>query len=428
VKVLLINPGHSGEHYTHQSDKRIHRDPPPMSILSVGTELKRQGAKVDILDTHVETDWQKTLSSLLRRKYDWIGLSVIIGQPMANAAEIQAFIRKEIRKPPLIKWGGIMPTVMPDAIKEAYGPDEVTPGPCGELAAIDWSLLGDKCNIQQQPYYQMIMSSRGCPFSCTFCYKHSIDHPSVRYRSAEDVCAEMDWLYQNVGTTVFTFGDDNFLTRASRAIVILDHCRAKGYYVEECIGHINNLTEPLIAAMAGVVQTFIFSIETVSPYLQELLKKRVRLHEVKAKIEKLARVGIVCNISYMIGLPGETDSDLRLNWMYMGSLREAHPYLRGNCYIWLPLPKTVLTTYAEQKYGVSLDFPVRDYEHANFWLRHDDPHGYHFRPYLTEERYHQLIGWGLRFNEAFKRPDGRRFYILDEVLDGKKPRLGESLV
>jgi hypothetical protein len=396
-----------------------------MSILSVGTELKHQGVKVDILDTKVDVDWQPQLSKLLHHKYDWIGLSVIIGQPMANAAEIQTFIRKELRKPPPIKWGGIMTSVMPDEIKSEYGPDEVCPDQFGKLSAIDWTLLGDRCNKQQQPYYQMIMSSRGCPFSCTFCYKHSIGFPVVEYRSVEDVCAELDWLYKNRGISVFTFGDDNFLTKASRAIAIFDHCREHGYYIEECIGHINNLTEPLIQTMAGIVQTFIFSIETVNPYLQEILKKRVRLHEVKDKMARLASVGIVCNVSFMIGFPGETDSDLRLNRMYMGDLREANPYIRGNCYVWLPLPKTKLSQTA----GIPI-LPVKDYENANFWLRHDDPYGYHFRPHLTEERYHELVEWGIDFNKSFERtasPDGRSFYILGEVLNGEKPRLGKQI-
>jgi hypothetical protein len=424
MKALLINPGHSGEHYQHTSYRPTHRDPPPMSILSVGTEMKREGYEVDILDTHIETDWKKKLSALLKNKYDKVGISVIIGQPMANADEITAFIRSKNKKQH-ITWGGVMCSVMPDEIRDYYKPDEVYPGQYAQLSAIDWTLLGKKCNREQQPYYQMIMSSRGCPFNCTFCYKHSIAVTPVIYRSAEDVCAELDWLSENRGITVFTFGDDNFLTKPSRAIAILSHCREKGYYVEECIGHINNLTDEIILAMAGVVQTFIFSIETVSPHLQELLNKKIRMGEVPKKLAKLRKAGIVCNVSFMIGLPQETDIDLRMNWAYMGHLKEVNPYIRGNCYLWFPLPNTKLTNYASEK--GSLTFPVNQYEKANFWLRHDDPYGNYFRPYLTPERYYQLVDWGLRFNEAFKLPEGRRFYILDEVLAGRKPRLGEPL-
>jgi radical SAM superfamily enzyme YgiQ (UPF0313 family) len=389
--------------------------------------MKKRGDEVAILDTHIETDWKKSLDRLLKQKWDEVGISVIIGQPMANAAEITAYIRSK-KNPPKITWGGIMPTVMPEEIKAEYRPDEVYQGQFCAPSAIDWTLLGDNCNQKQQPYYQMIMSSRGCPFNCTFCYKQSINS-QVIYRSSTDVCNELDWLAKNRGIkvswrkdniSVFTFGDDNFLTKPSRAIEILSYCRKRGYYVEECIGHINNLTQELINAMAGVVQTFIFSIETVDSGLQELLNKKIRLDEVKGKMAALAHVGIVANVSFMIGLPGETWEHRRQNQMFMGDLREAHPYLRGNCYVWLPLPKTKLSEYA----GIS-NFPVRDYENANFWLRHDDPYGKHFRPHISDQTYHDLVDWGIKFNEDYKRE--RAFYILDEVLAGRTPILGRPL-
>jgi radical SAM superfamily enzyme YgiQ (UPF0313 family) len=427
-QILLINPGHQGIYKRSYKNKKIRRDPPPMSVLAVGTALKQEGHKVDILDTAIDDNWPATLNSMLKTKYNRIGISVIIGQPMANAREIMALIRKRSKSP--ITMGGIMPTVMPDEMRDEYKPDEIYPGQKGKLSAIDWTLLGDKCNKQQQPYYQMIMTSRGCPFSCSFCYKQEICGSGVEYRTAEDVCAELDWLYENRGINVFTFGDDNFLTKPSRAIAILNHCRERGYYIEECIGHINNLTDPVIDAMAGLVQTFIFSIETVNPYLQELLRKRIRLHEVKGKMAKLASVGIVCNVTFMIGLPGETSSDLRLNRMFMGDLREVNPYLRGNCYIWLPLPKTMLTDYAEQTYGVNLHFPVKDYENANFWARPADPHGHYFRPHLSEKEYNALVKEAIKFNEDPEEgfPRSKQFYILDDILKGIKPSLGVPLV
>ncbi|MFA5376810.1 MAG: radical SAM protein [Dehalococcoidia bacterium] len=403
------------------SYRSIHRDPPPMSLMIYGSWLKQGGDDVDILDTHISEDWRQELKIMLDYKnYDWIGLTVIIGQFMKNADEITQFIRKEAPGIP-IKWGGVMCSVMPEEIRREYKPDMMESGGLRELPETDWGLIGDKLTRGQVPYYHMIMSSLGCPFDCSFCYKQSCGR-EIKYRSVESVCAEMDDINARCGGRVFAIGDDNFLTNQKRAISILEYCKSKGYYIEECIGHINNLNDDLIRAMAGVVHIFIFSIESVDPAMQVILNKRIKLHEIPDKLARLRSVGIVCNISFMAGLPGETDEELKANWKYMEYLRNIHPYIRGNCYLWFPLPKTRLTNDC-----VHTQYQIREYENANFWV-HDknDVWGPYFRPHLSRQRYDYLFDWGMRFNETFKYPIGSPPDVIDEVLAGNKPKLGEA--
>jgi radical SAM superfamily enzyme YgiQ (UPF0313 family) len=198
--------------------------------------------------------------------------------------------------------------------------------------------------------------------------------------------------------------------------------------LEEVIGHIEGLTDDIIEAMRGVVHMFIFSIETVSPHLQEILNKRIRLGTVPDKLAKLREAGILCNVSFMVGLPGETQKDIDANWVYMEDLRRAHPYIRGNCYLWFPLPKTHLTEYAQVYSSKSFTFSVMEYEKANFWVKdRSDLGGHRFRPHLTEKQYECLVDYGLAFNTAFKYPEGTVLSITDEVLAGKEPSVGRTL-
>lgn len=436
-RILLINPGHDETHTPayqagHSKYRPVHRDPPPMSIMTYGTWLQEQGNEVDLLDTHIDTDWRPKLSEMLRCGYAWVGLTVIIGRLQANAAEITQFIREQAPRMPIV-WGGVLCSVMPDELRQAYHPDMVVSGGLrpDSIYRVNWNLLGARFNQRQDPYYHMIMTSTGCPYNCSFCYKHSISSDGkVRYRDIGAVTSEMDNIHAYTGGRVFAIGDDNFLTNRVRAKAILAHCRERGYFLEEVIGHIEGLTDDMIEAMRGVVNMFIFSIETVSPHLQEILDKRIHMDTVPGKLRKLREAGIFCNVSFMVGLPGETQKDIDANWAFMEELREVHPFIRGNCYIWFPLPKTRLTEYAQVHTFKSFAFPVKEYEKANFWVKdRSDLGGHRFRPHLTEKQYECLVDCGLAFNTVFSYkdiPEGKTISVTDWVLAGKDSGVGRA--
>jgi len=421
--IILINPGHDGSH-KHRSHRSIHRDPPPMSCLYVGTHCKRQGHDVKIIDTHIDRAWK----GILRQATDieWVGISVIIGQNLANAREITEWIRKY--KPGVkIVWGGVFCSIFPEEVKEVYGPDEVFVGRIDENITPDYTLLGEDFNKQQIPYYHMVMTSSGCPFSCSFCYNQALeDGTKYRLKSSGNVMQELRYMHAMTNTRVFTFGDDNFLTNKKRAIAILDYMRSKGWYAEELIGHFNNLDDELIEHMSGVVGTFIGSVETVDPYLQSLLNKKLNVDAVPGKLEALNGAGIAANVSFMIGLPGERGEHLEMNWDFMEGVKKVAPWTRAQCYLWYPLPGTALMRTAEVMYGVDLHFPIREYEKANFWVD-DVADGLAHRPYMDEDYYNMLVKWGTAFKEDFHYPDKRGPYILDRVLSNETINLKEDL-
>ena len=425
MRILLINPGHDGAHHRHKSIHIVHRDPPPIGLLYLATSLKDAGYRVDILDTHITENWHELLVEYIQNYRPlYIGITVMIGLFQRNADEITKIIR-DINPTIPVVWGGVMTTVMPEEIKAAYKPDYIITHE-GESKAVylakklrgddfliedppidlnsqpvpAWEVFGNNFNKEQFPYYHMVMTSRGCPFNCSFCYKHSIPKgsgPDWRMRSADHVIKELEYMHRLSGTTVFSFGDDNFLVNKERAFKIFEYMNQRGWYAEEVVGHINNLDDELIAAMTGIVQTFIFSIETASPRLQAVVNKRIKLDEIPEKVRKLNESGIVSPVSFIIGLPTETDEDLQANWDYMEKIKAVAPWTRGNIYFWFPLPQTKLTDYTEQKLSVNLHFSVREYEASNFWVDTDDMgNGLKFHPWLSEERYKLLIEWGAK--------------------------------
>jgi anaerobic magnesium-protoporphyrin IX monomethyl ester cyclase len=431
-RVLLVNPGHDGEHAKHTSHRRIHRDPPPLGLLYIATALRNAGFGVDIVDTHVRDDWRSLLAALIgETDYLYCGISVIIGQRQRNAGEITALVNQ--MDPGLaVVWGGTLPTVFGDELKAVYpGVDVVVKGE-GETEAValavqyseratvlappsppDWTLFGDHYNRRQVPYYHMLMTSRGCPMLCTFCYKHTATS-GYRLSPLQEVKDQIQRMHDEVGTRVWTIGDDNFLGDGERAAELLKWMRAKGFFFEEVIGHVGQLTEYLADAMAGVTTTFIFSVETASPRLQRLVKKGVSIDTVPIKMGWLKRAGVVANCSFIFGLPTETDTERYSNNALMARIREKNDMVRGVSYVYMPLPGTPLLDYIERELHYDMHFPIRDYENANFWPEVGDV-GNKFRPWLSPYEYDVLVEDAVRFRERWKFPAPPP-YKLDEVL------------
>ena len=473
MKILLINPGHDGSHELYKHDCSIrstHRDPPPIGILYVGTYLHENGYDIDILDTHIHDNYRELiLDKIQNNDYLFCGISVIIGKFQKNAEEITRLI-KSVKSDLPVVWGGIMASIRSESMLREYSPDyivrydgedttlelakaletqsdvskidglayrdqdeiRVTP-PRMPKVDLDyypvpkWELFGEHFNREQVPYYFSIMSSRGCPFNCSFCYKHSIDQrlcgriPPWRFRSADHIIKEVSYINSKTKTTVFTFGDDNFIVDKKRALDVLRFFKEQNFYIEECIGHLNCLDVELMEAMAGIVQTFIFSIETASPRLQKILNKKISLSSIPGKMSELLRLGIAPSTNFIIGLPSEDMSDLRANIELMMKLKSIHPYIRGNIYLYLPLPDTKLFDATEELCGVKLRNDLLFYENANMYVKSTfDPYGNAFRPWLSSDKFNMLVQYASIFNDLFQTFNMEPSPQSMELLSGNK--------
>jgi anaerobic magnesium-protoporphyrin IX monomethyl ester cyclase len=490
TRILLINPGSR----THTSTRAVLRFDPPVALLNLASFLDVHGYEAEVVDTAVEEiDWDK----VQRGEYILIGMTVLIGEFMKNVRSLTAKIRQLNPRTPVCL-GGVMASLFPELLLKEYEADFVVryegewtllellqhlegKRPLSDIAGLSWrsgtetghnaprflendldvfpvprwELLGERCNHMQQPYYLRIMTSKGCPFQCSFCYRHGVEEairrqsPSWRYRSARHVMTEVESLHQSIGARVFTFGDDNFLVRKERALNIFQSLRAKGFFLEQCIAHINCLRPEIITAMGGLVQTVIYALESASPRLLKLLKKHLDLAQVPEVNRRLFEQGITTTHNFIIGLPGETDEDLRLNVDLMLKLKQINPFVRALTYLFLPLPFTPLFEHIEKVLGLSIPMTIRDLEEANFDSGNE--HAARYRPWLTPERVAFVRQYCHVFNDTFqennqelseqsleilranprmqtlfrgaeevRRPkDGYRPYVLDRVLRGE---------
>jgi len=440
-KILLITPSYK----RLKTSNAVPRYNPPVGVLNLASFLLEKGYKCDIVDTALEEiDWDK----IKKGDYFLVGITIFIGEFMKNAKEISAKM-KEINSSLPICFGGVMASLFPERILKEYNVDFIAryegeytlfelaqflegKGSLKDIKGLSykeggivvnnsprflennldnfpipkWDLLGENCNQKQMPYYFRIMTSKGCPFSCSFCYHRSVDDeikdksPRWRCRTAGHVISEIEDIYRLTKTRVYSFGDDNFLVDKDRALKIFRYMKEHNFYVEQCIAHMNNLTDEVIGAMEGVVQTIIYAIESASPRLLKLVNKNLDLSKIPEVNKKLFDKGITTNHNFIVGLPTETDEDLRLNIEFMMRLKEVNPYVRCLTYLYFPLPFTSLNSYIENEMGLTLPNTLKDYEDAS--LDSGTEEGRKFRPWLNKERYDFLHSYCLVFDDVFQ--------------------------
>lgn len=161
--------------------------------------------------------------------------------------------------------------------------------------------------------YMPIMSSRGCPYGCTYC--HNILGKQFRARSAENVFKEMQALYQRYGITDFEFTDDCFNLDKKRVLNICDRIINSG--IKMRLSFPNGLRgdvldEEILRKLHDAGTRLIcLAPETGSKRLQKLIKKNMDLEKLQRMISAAVRLGIHVHGFFMLGFPTETKTDLR---------------------------------------------------------------------------------------------------------------------
>ena len=173
----------------------------------------------------------------------------------------------------------------------------------------------------------VLVTSRGCPYSCTYCFQIS-DVPA-RLQSAERVITDITRLRNEFGVEDFYFVDDLFNLNRKRALEVFSQLIERrlnvrlyfvnGLRVDLCDeAFVNRMVE------AGTVWVT-YAIESACPRVQTLIRKKIDLDYARRIINHTQRQGIVVNVNTMFGFPTETPEEAQMTLDYLGSLE--HPSL-----------------------------------------------------------------------------------------------------
>lgn len=157
-----------------------------------------------------------------------------------------------------------------------------------------------------------IITTRGCPYLCTFC-----DVPYKKYRQ-RDVDSVLDEVQQclDMGYDEFHFYDDLFNVNPNKVIEFCDAIERRSMkFAWDFRGRVNAVTqESLIRAKKAGLRQISFGVETGTDEGLAYLKKGTNIEQVQNAFRWCRELGIRTVADYILGFPFEkSPADVRKN-------------------------------------------------------------------------------------------------------------------
>jgi len=179
-----------------------------------------------------------------------------------------------------------------------------------------------------------VITSRGCPYNCTFCSK---TFSGSRMRSVESIDTEIRFLKNEYGLEAIEFDDELVLINKRRALKICEMMK-KHSVIWGCQGRINVVDKEVLHHMKDSGCKYIgYGVESYTQKILDNMRKEILIEQIIPVIKMTKRIGIEPVIQYMYGYPGEDDSSIEASYRFFKEID--HPYIGM---VTTPLPGTPL--------------------------------------------------------------------------------------
>ena len=257
--------------------------------------------------------------------------------------------------------GGVEPAAVPGLAWREDGGVRRTPARWEEdldrLGLPDWELL--RLDLQEvAPHGAFvrrrpvapILTTRGCPFPCTFCAARTLSGCALRSRSLGHVMEEVDLLAGKYGIRELHIEDDNFTFHKDYAAGFCEELLRRGHRLSWCCPNgvrIDTLDRDLLGLMkrAGCYSLSL-GLESGSDRILKLVRKGLTRDKIRERVARIREAGIKTTGFFIIGFPGETEEEIRETVRFARGL----PLDRAQFSTFLPLPGTpFFEDYLRQK-------------------------------------------------------------------------------
>ncbi len=157
-----------------------------------------------------------------------------------------------------------------------------------------------------------MMTSRGCPYPCTFCSVAPVWNLESYSRSPQNIVAEMEFLNRRAGVDLFLFQDEFFVSGKRQVMEFCGELRRRSLNVQwKAFGRVNLVDEEMMRAMAdsGCVELR-FGIESGSDRILKQIKKGFTSAQTLEVVPKAVDIFPRVDAFFVWGFPFETHGGL----------------------------------------------------------------------------------------------------------------------
>ena len=309
----------------YQKQKRFHTGkfyreviPKPFPLRHIPRQYGRYGWPVELV--------QRKLRQMPQP--DAILVTSVMTYWYPAARDMVQLLRSIFPGVPIIL-GGIYATLCPEHAEQVVQPDVVVSGE-GEVSIfqvlrqfipdVPLPKIADGLDARPNAAYDLypqlvtmpILTSRGCPYRCSFCASFLVAK-GYRRRSPEKVVDEIEYYYRHHGVRNFAFYDDALLLRKHKHIIpilegIISRKIRANFHTPNGL-HAREIDVELADKMfrAGV-KTIHLSFETANPQRLQDMNSKVTLDDLRMATENLEQVGFQrkrIEAYVLVGLPGQ---------------------------------------------------------------------------------------------------------------------------
>ncbi|MDD5496136.1 MAG: radical SAM protein [Candidatus Omnitrophica bacterium] len=386
-----------------ESDVVMH----PLGLIFLGNVLKKAGYDVRVFNIF-EKDMERTVDEIAGMKPLFVGFSTLTGAQTKHTHQVSKAL-KDKNKDIKIVWGGVHPTLLPeDCLKEdcvdyvccgegeefvvelakrlSKGLDlkgmkglgyksngKIILGPrmpfINELDKYEpeWELLDDfeSCVTKLPDGRRQVdfVTSRGCPYNCSFCYNLKFNERKWRKHSYEYVIEKIGILRNEHDIRAIQFHDDNFFVDMDRAFRILEKLKEMDVVATSCMIRLEVLTEEILKRLIrlGVRRIFV-GVEAGSDRILKLINKGLTRELIIEKFELLSKFREVSvTAATIIGFPTETWEDICKTMDLGVRLSEIVPDIVVTFQTFIPYPGSHLYDLAVEN-GFALPDKISEYD------------------------------------------------------------------
>jgi len=235
-----------------------------------------------------------------------------------------------------------------------------------------------------------IMTSRSCPFHCSFCAKIDND---FQMQSAERTIAEIEHIHEKYGYEAFMIFDDVFVSSKKRLRILANELN--GRYKFRCFARSNLLDDETCALLSqlGVVEVGIGIESGSNDILSRNMKGTTRGQNTNS-VKRLHVHNIRAKAFLIVGLPGESENTIMdtADWITEASPDDV------DLSVFQPMPGSKIFADPE-KWGIKFE-----YDGKPMWYK-GKPGEYEPTSRTEHLSGTEIVMWRDMLEKEFKRPE-----------------------